>query len=193
MILVTSQKHIAVATGALLLIGLAILMIPHQKPDLKAARRLVKTSTDSAAREISLDVKDISIDELVAMKAPNELGERRGEFERTIWRIHGTLETIEKKKDGDFYLVMRGEHGGHTVVEVPDPELCQGSPVEGSISSTRSELEKKYHPTSEKKEVNEPATVEGVGFYGFGSGSKSGSSGNTGARLMPGTSIEIGQ
>jgi hypothetical protein len=159
----------------------------------RQARRSVKTTTDVGAAQIDLTIKDTTIEELIKARVPQRLGERAGPFETTVWRVHGKIQTIEKKKDGDYYLVMRGEKGGQTVVEVPDPKECKGSPIEKEIEATRKELEAKYHPTSEKKEVNEDAVVTGVGFLGWGTPAKSGSTGISGPRLMPGTSVSLGQ
>lgn len=178
---------------AVIVLGCAVWFIASRPNDaLRQARRSVKTTTDPAAKEISLKVQDTTIEDLIAHKAPESLGTRVGPFEKTIWRVHGTIETIERKKDGDYYMVLRGEHGGKTVVEIPDPETCKGSPVEGQIKKTRGELEKDYHPTPDKQEVGKEATVEGVGFYGFGGPPKKGSTGYSGPRLMPGTSVQIG-
>lgn len=190
----SAKVHFAVPIVIVAALGAGAFWYFSSRPNdaLRLARRIVKTTTDPAAKEISLKVVDTTIEDLVANKAPTELGERVGPFEKTIWRVHGTIETIEKKKDGDYYLTMRGEHGGRTVIEVPDPETCKGSPVEGEIQKTRDELEKAYHPTPEKQEVNKEATVEGVGFYGFGTPAKKGSTGYSGPRLMPGTSVHVG-
>ena len=158
-----------------------------------AARRLVKTGSDPEAREIGNEVHDISISDLVATKAPAKLGKRSGSFERTKWRISGTIETIEKKKDGDFYLVVKDEGTKRTVVEVPDPELCKSSPFHDTIAETRKALDERFHPTPKKQSVGVAATLEGVGFLGWGSSRpKKGSSGLAGPRLMPGTKIKFG-
>ncbi|MBL8066981.1 MAG: hypothetical protein JNM28_00880 [Armatimonadetes bacterium] len=187
------SKEIVIGGSLLVLAGIGIWAATHQpKTDLRAERRLVKTTMDAAASEIDLNPKDITVEELMAMHLPADLGGRRGSFERYTFRVHGRLESIELKKDGDFYMVIRGEKGGHTVVEVPDPSICKGSPLEGQIAATRKELEEKYHPTPEKKTVDETVTVTGVGFYGWGKSGKSGSNGSTGARLMPGTGVKFG-
>jgi hypothetical protein len=69
-------------------------------------------------------------------------------------------------------------------MEVPDPALCKGSPLQPGIAATRKALEARYHPTSAKQTLNDPATLQGVGFYGP-RGSQSG------GRLMPGLSISF--
>lgn len=155
------------------------------------ARRAVKTTTDQDAIRIAHNVTDTTIEDLVKNKPKGELGTRQEPFETSVWRVRATIESIEQKKDGDYYMVLRGEKGGQTVVEVPDPETCKGSPFEAEITATRKALEEKYHPTADKKEVNEPASITGVGFLGFGSKPKKGSSGFSGPRIMPGTDIHF--
>ena len=158
-----------------------------------AARRLVKTTTDPDASKIDKSIKDTTVEDLISHKASGTLAGREDPFEMTTWRIKATVESIEQKKDGDYYMVLRGEKGGQTVVEVPDPATCKGSPFESQIASTRKALEEKYHPTKDKKDVNEEATITGVGFLGFGTNpTKKGSGGITGSRLMPGTDVKFG-
>lgn len=176
-----------------LIVGLFVLMSLPKGDDARMARRLVKTATDPMASQINLTPQDTTIKDLVANKAPSTLGERVGPFEMTTWRLSGTVETIEKKKDGDFYMVLRGDDGEMTVVEVPDPDTMKGAPMEGDVRKTREALENEFHPTSDKQDVNKKATITGVGFYGWGnSGSKKGSSGYSGSRLMPGMGVEFG-
>ena len=160
--------------------------------DAQIARRSVKATTDADAAKIDTNVKDTTIEDLIKNKGEGTLASRQAPFETSIWRVKATVESIELKKDGDYYMVLRGEKGGQTVVEVPDPATCKGSPMEAEITKTRKALEEKYHPTSEKKDVNEQATITGVGFLGFnGNPKKKGSGGITGARLMPGTEIDF--
>lgn len=156
------------------------------------ARRSVKATTDADAAKIDLGAKETTIEDLVKNKGNGELSGRQAPFETSVWRVKATIESIELKRDGDYYMVLRGQKGGQTVVEVPDPATCKGSPLEAEITKTRKALEEKYHPTSEKKDVNEQATITGVGFLGFNSNAKKkGSGGITGARLMPGTEIDF--
>ena len=157
-----------------------------------AARRAVKGTTDADAAKIDKNVKDTTIEDLIKNKGEGEYATRQAPFETSTWRVKATIESIELKKDGDFYMVMRGEKGGETVVEVPDPKTCKGSPFEADITKTRKELEDKFHPTKDKKTVNETASVTGVGFLGFSANpKKKGSGGNVGSRLMPGTDIKF--
>ncbi len=151
----------------------------------------VKGVTDADGAKIDKAPKDISVEELSKNKPNGDLSTRQAPFESTVWRVTATIESIETKKDGDYYMVLRGEKGGQTVVEVPDPKTVKGSAFEGEIAATRKALEEKYHPTSDKKTVNEKATITGVGFLGFSSKPKKGSTGYSGARLLPGTDIKF--
>jgi hypothetical protein len=156
------------------------------------ARRAVKSTLDPAAKEINKTIRDTTIEDIIANKSSGLLAGRVDPFEKTVWRVKAKVESIELKKDGDYYMVLRGEKGGQTVVEVPDPDTCKGSPFEGEILETRKALEDKFHPTKDKKEVNEDATITGVGFMGFNANpAKKGSGGFSGARLMPGTDVKF--
>jgi hypothetical protein len=160
--------------------------------DATVARRAVKSTLDPSAKEIDKSIKDTTVEEIIANKGSGILASRVDPFEKSVWRVKAKVESIELKKDGDFYMVLRGEKGGQTVVEVPDPETCKGSPFEGEIRETRKALEEKFHPTKDKKEVNENAIITGVGFLGFNANpAKKGSGGITGARLMPGTDVKF--
>ena len=152
----------------------------------------VKTTTDADASQINRTIQDATVEEIIANKSPGLLGKRIAPFERSIWRVKATVESIELKKDGDFYMILRGASGAHTVFEVPDPETCKGSPFEGQIRETRKELEDRFHPTKDKQDIGKNATVTGVGFIGFSNNQiRRGSNGINGARLMPGTSVNF--
>jgi hypothetical protein len=152
----------------------------------KSARRNVKTTIDSDAAKIDAAAKDTTVEDIVAQKAPAgaELGGRVAPFETSTWRVNATLSSIKIMKDGDYYVVLKGKKGGETVVEVPDPKDCKGSPLLPQISAARKQLDDRYHPTTEVKELHDQATVTGVGFLGFNS-KKTGKN-KSGSRLMPG-------
>ena len=158
----------------------------------EATRRNVKVGLDADASKIDLTAKDTTIEDIVAHKAPadGKITGRVAPFETSTWRVKAQLTSVKLMKDGDYYLTMKGENGGQTVVEVPDPKDCKGSPLEAQITATRKELEERYHPTTDVKEIHDSATVTGVGFLGFGN-SKKNSKSKVGARLMPGLGIEF--
>ncbi len=160
-----------------------------------SARRSVKTATDPDAGKIDTTPKDTTIEQIVAQKAPADLKGRSNPFELATWRVKTRLDSVQLMKDGDYYLVMSGEKGGKTVVEVPDPAECKGSPLQAQIAQARKEIEDRYHPTKEIQKLDQPATVTGVGFLGWGAARKStkkSAEGHYGARLMPGLGFEFG-
>lgn len=169
------------------------------KPDGGSARIDIKHATDPGAGDIDLNAKDITVEDLLATKLPEDMKggleehneDRIGEFEKSTFRVKGTLKSVILRKDGDYYLVMEGKTGKQAVIEVPDPKLAKGSPIYDRIVAARSEIESKYHPTTEKKDINEPATIEGVGFYGWRSQQGAGGHGSA-PRLMPGTGFKSG-
>lgn len=167
--------------------------------DTKSSRIGIKRGTDPDAKLISKSVKDITVEDLLAMKLPKDFkgkledyaDKRVGDFEKSTYRLKGTLTSVQHKKDGDYFLTVKGKSGASAVVEIPDPKLTKGSAVQPGIESARDGIEKKYHPTDTKKEVNDEVTLEGVGFYGWkgnpGAGGK-----NSAPRLMPGTGFKSG-
>lgn len=158
-----------------------------------ASRRNVKTAIDPDANRINLVAKDTTIEDILAQKGPadGKLAARSAPFETSTWRVKATLMSVKLMKDGDYYLVMKGDKGGHTVVEVPDPKECKDSPLATQITAARKQIEEKYHPTTEVKEIHDSATITGVGFLGFGN--KKPGKGPSGPRLMPGLGFEFGK
>lgn len=163
-------------------------------PKPEASRKTVKTASDPDAALINATPKDTTVEAILAQKDPTggKLKGRASEFEKQTWRVKATVKSVQLKKDGDYYLVLAGEKGSRTVVEVPDPKLCPDSRFLSDISSARKTIEAKYHPTSDVKDVNDKATITGVGFLGWGAASKKGAKGHSGPRLMPGTGITFG-
>ncbi|HTQ09666.1 MAG TPA: hypothetical protein VMI31_06305, partial [Fimbriimonadaceae bacterium] len=132
----------------------------------------IKRATDPDAANIDLTPKDITVEQLLATKLPGDVkgnledyGDKRiGDFEKSTFRLTGTLKSVVKRKDGDFFLVVAGKSGQTAVIEVPDPDLTKGSKLQSQIEATRKAIEDKYHPTDKEKEIDQPATIEGVGF-----------------------------
>jgi hypothetical protein len=160
------------------------------RPKPSPARLAVKTATDPDAAKIDLTPRHTTIEEIAATQGGDQVSGRTGPFETSTWEVDATIKSVQLKKDGDYYMVLQGEKGGQTVIEVPDPATCKGSPLEADITSARREIEARYHPTADVKNVNDKATLKGVGFLGWGNKS-TGAKGKAGARLMPGTGIKF--
>ncbi len=164
----------------------------------KPTRVAVKHGTDKDSSKIDRKPKKISIEDLLAMRMPDGSGDlasyqdtRVAPFETSTYEIEGTIKSIVHRKDGDYYMVVQSDKGDQAVVEVPDPSQCKGSPLEGDISTARKELESRYHPTDDTKDVNDKVKIQGVGFMGWKG--KPGSGANASKpRLMPGTSVSFG-
>jgi hypothetical protein len=77
------------------------------------------------------------------------------------------------------------------VIEVPDPNLCQASPLEPQIVATRKALGDRQNPTATVQSLNQEVTISGVGL--LGSQRKLGS-GSFGSNFGPtlGTGIKLG-
>lgn len=196
------MRTFVILAVAVLLVGCGSNDAPKTSANAKkgpgASRIAIKHGLDPDAGKIDMTPKDISVEDLIAMKSPEGTKDletykdaRIGEFEKSTYRITGTLKSIVHRKDGDYYLVMEGKSGAEAVVEVPDPALCKGSPILPEITAARDALEAKYHPTDTEKAINEPATIVGVGFYGWKGRPGAGGHGST-PRLMPGTGFSEG-
>lgn len=154
------------------------------------SRLALKRGLDREAGSIRMTPKPLTVAELSKMPLPPNFSgslednqdQRIGDFERQVWSVDATIKSIQLRSDGDYYMEIEGPDGSRSVMEVPDPALCKGSPLQSSIAATRKALEARYHPTTAKKQVNDRATLQGIGFYGP-RGSQ------PGGRLMPGLAI----
>lgn len=172
---------------------------PTAANDGGSARLSVKHATDPDAAKIDQTPKDITVEELLATKLPADYKggiedsdrSRIGTFERSTYRLKGTLKSVVHRKDGDFFLVVAGKSGKTAVIEVPDPNLMKDSPLHDKVAAARKSIEDKYHPGDKAQDVNEPVTLEGVGFYGTSS-KPSATGGGRPPRLMPGTGFTVG-
>lgn len=166
----------------------------------KPSRVAVKHGLDDGAARITMAAKDITIADLMKLQRPNGLSDdissadfqdkRIEPLETQVWRLKAHVKSIVKRKDGDYFLTIADDEGHTTVVEVPDPALCKGSPLEKEITDSRKELESRFHPTDKAKDVNLDATIQGVGFWGQKPRPGSANAGSNGARLMPGTHFD---
>jgi hypothetical protein len=154
------------------------------------SRLALKHGLDREAGSLRMTPKPLTVAELSKMPYPPDFtgkledhqDQRIGEFEKQVWSVNATIKSIQLRGDGDYYMEIEGPDGSKSVMEVPDPALCNGSPLQASIAATRKALEARYHPTSVKQTLNDAATLQGIGFYGpLGN--------RPGGRLMPGLSI----
>lgn len=158
-----------------------------------ASRIAVKHGMDADLKSVDMTPKTTTVEDLMAAKMPEDVkgdlssyqDRRVGPFEKTVWQVSAKITSVQLKKDGDYYMKIEGANGGHSVVEVPDPKLLKGSPLEADITSLRKQLEERYHPTKDEKKVNDSASIKGLGFLGW-RGRPSG------GRIMPGTGITFG-
>ena len=166
----------------------------------KPTRIAVKHGLDPDIKHVDMTPRDITVEELIAMQRPKDMSNdlsspeyqshRAGPLETQVWRSKCTLQSIVHRRDGDYFLVVKGDTGATTVVEVPDPSLCKGSLVEEKIKSARSALDN-FKPGDQPIEINKPATIEGIGFWG--AMPRSGGKGApNGARIMPATNVQLG-
>jgi len=172
------------------------------KPVNRASRVAVKHGLDVGAKDIVMAVKETTIEDLLKMDRPEGLADdisspdfqtnRSGPLETQVWRLKVKVKSIVKRKDGDYFLTIESPSGATTVVEVPDPALCKGSPLEADIASSRKDLEARFHPTDKPKDVDKEATVTGVGFWGQ-KGRPGTKGAPNGARIMPGLGFDWGR
>lgn len=73
-----------------------------------------------------------TVEEMISMPRPAGLedikadppafqSKRAQPVETTVWRIEGTITTLNQEKDGDYHLVVQGASGATLVAEVPTP------------------------------------------------------------------------
>jgi hypothetical protein len=164
----------------------------HRQVDPATSRLSIKHGLDPGTASITLTPKAITIGELNAEKMPDDnqanledlQNTRVGPFENQVWEVDAHIKSIQLRKDGDYYMEIQDSDGKKSVMEVPDPKLCQGSPLEPKIAATRKALEARYQPTDQKKDVDDDAQLQGVGFYGWHGRP-------TGGRLMPGLDVSF--
>ncbi|RYG30934.1 hypothetical protein EON81_23955 [bacterium] len=143
----------------------------------EAARITVKRGTDPKAAKVRRKPVATTVERLLATRRPSDLPEdtrspkydatRVQGLETTVWSVKARIVEIVLREDGDFYMVIEGANGGRTVAECPDPKLCAGSAFLKEITTARAALEAKFHPTKQTQRVNVPATLIGVGYFGF--------------------------
>ena len=143
----------------------------------EAARITVKRGTDPNATKIRRKPVSTTVERLLAARRPADLpadtraakydAARVRGLETTVWSVKARIVEIVLREDGDFYMVIEGANGGRTVAECPDPSLCAGSAFLKEITAARAALEAKFHPTKQTQKVNVPATLIGVGYFGF--------------------------
>jgi hypothetical protein len=167
----------------------------------EGARISIKRATDPAAASISLKPVKTTVEGLLEMARPTALPPdlksqefeklRIGPLENTTWQVTCTIKEIVLRADGDYYMVIEGDSGARTVVEVPDPRLCPNSKLIKQIQRVRNILAKRFSPTGQPQQVNQKATITGVGFFGMQGRNPQGNRTN-GARLMPGIDVRFG-
>lgn len=170
-----------------------ILVAGCHKANPAASRISIKHGLDPDASQINLNPKETTLTALANESMPAEYkgsledypDQRVGSFEKQVWQVKATIKSVQLKPDGDYYLVLQDKDGNEGVVEVPNPNLCKGSPLESRIEQTRQYLQQNFHPTDKVQDVNQEATINGVGFLGWRGRSK-------GGRLMPGTNVQLG-
>lgn len=165
----------------------------------KASRLAIKRATDEAAAKIPSIPKKTTIEAMLKLPRPDGLApddstpsfqeKRAGPFETTLWQVDATITEIVLRPDGDYYMTIVSPSGAKSVVEVPDPKLCEGSKKLAEITATRKALEDKFHPTAEPKKINQKAKITGPGFFGFAR-ARDGRPATNGARIMPGLKID---
>ncbi|AIE88137.1 hypothetical protein [Fimbriimonas ginsengisoli] len=166
----------------------------------EGARIAIKRALDPAAATIPKTPVKTTVEDLLAAVRPPALqpdskgaeyqNRRIGPLENTMWQVTATIKQIILRADGDYYMVIEGASGARTVVEVPDPRLCPKSKLIKQIQHVRNMLAKRFGPTPMPQDVNQKATITGVGFFGMQGRSLQGRQ-NNGARLMPGIDISF--
>jgi hypothetical protein len=97
-----------------------------------------------------------TVEELISMPRPPGLqvltadppafqSKRAQPVETTIWRVEGTITTLNQEADGDYHLVLNGANGATMVAEVPTPTttFIGDSPWLANIKEARQAVDDK--------------------------------------------------
>lgn len=168
----------------------------------EGGRLPVKRGTDPGAGSVAMHPQRTTVEEILKAQRPADLAgdlstpayqnKRISPLETTVWTVKAKITEIVLRPDGDFYMVIQGDTGARTVIELPDPKLCTGSKFIKQITLTRKKLDVMFHPTAQPQKVDYTAELTGVGFFGYGRAAR-GTTGpvSNGARLMPLLDIKI--
>lgn len=126
----------------------------------------VKTGQDPDRNEVGKNIingQDLgagivpaTVEELISMPRPAGLenmtadppefqSKRAQPVEATIWRVEGTINTLNQEADGDYHLVFHGASGASLVAEVPTPTktFIGDSPWLSNIQEARQAVDDK--------------------------------------------------
>jgi hypothetical protein len=112
--------------------------------------------------------------------------------EITIWTIEAEIIACKEEDDGDYHVVIQGDHGETMVVEAPDPDpafVDSSSPWVAAIKSSRDAIQVKLSPDRNMKQVRQRAKITGVGFFDRVHG-QTGVASSNGIELHPVLGIE---
>ena len=122
-----------------------------QDPDRNAVGKNIINGQDLGA-----GIVPATVEELISMPRPAGLedmtadppefqSKRAQPVETTIWRVEGTINTLNQEKDGDYHLVFHGASGASLVAEVPTATktFIGDSPWLANIQETRQAVDDK--------------------------------------------------
>jgi len=185
----------AIRFGGALLVGASLLGGCRHSGTVAGSRIKVKHGLDRDIAKVNMQPKATTVEDILAIRMPDDAkgnledafqDRRVSPFETSTWTVDARIRSVQLRKDGDYYMEIEGKSGKETVVEVPNPDFCKGSPLEPQITEARKLISDRYHPTDQKKTLDDGATIEGVGFLGWRGRPTSG------ARLMPGIGFKFG-
>ena len=130
----------------------------------------IKTGTDSAAGGVALTPTPTTVPDLVKLSGPTATSStpRAPPVESTLYAlVDVTIQRVKLETDSDYHIVVN--QGGSTMItEVPFPMCIKGaSPWECAITRARAAIDAKYHPNMNGTDVNDVATIVGVGFWDY--------------------------
>jgi hypothetical protein len=131
----------------------------------------VKTGTDADVGLVNLSSQ--SSNTIVTMRswtAPNPIpaNNRVSPFETTVWVLNATLTQYKLESDSDYHLVLSDASGNTMIAEIPLPACVgSGSPFLSGITSSRTEFNAMFTPTTSFQTANIPVKITGVGMFDF--------------------------
>jgi len=145
----------------------------------------VKTGTDDDVATVGREASptgsrvNSAVEDLVQLKRPRDMLPVTDDFpayqrtrarpvETTIFTIECEIIACKIETDGDYHIVVQGDHGKTMIVEIPDPDprfVNPSSPWVAAIKSVRDSVKKALAPGPSLKKVRKRAQITGVGFF----------------------------
>jgi positive regulator of sigma E activity len=149
--------------------------VDQLKVAIRPPRWQVRTGMDQTAGSVSRTPLDVTIEDLVKIAPPGNVGalrnsgQRLGPVEFTTYRLQARIVMTKlEKPSGDYALVLQGASGATMRALLPDPDpkaLDPSSPWKEEIAAVRQLVKEKLDPGFAYKNSDLKVRITGVGFF----------------------------